>query len=408
MQIKEVFARKILNSKNKETIAVTVKTNKTFEASAPEGSSKGKHEVRAFSVKGIDFSVQVINALQKHIQQLNFETFEDLEKIEELVRRFDKTKDLSIIGGNALYALETAILKAIAFSQGKELWQFLAEKQKIEMPRPLGNCIGGGKHTEQELKTDFQEFLLLPETKNFSDAYFINLQAYKEAKKLLKERDKTWHNTLTYENALAATIDNEQVLELLHEVKDRIKEKFGIKIKLGIDVAANSLWSQGCYRYKNFSKKKKQITLTEKEQQDYIEKIIKKYDLFYVEDPFHEEAFNFFASLTKKTKTLVCGDDLTCTSFERVEKAIKLGAINALIIKPNQCGSLLETKKVIDFARSKEINLVISHRSADTADNALAHFAVGWQIPMIKTGILGKERFAKLHELLRIERQFVR
>ncbi|MEM1535942.1 MAG: enolase C-terminal domain-like protein [Candidatus Pacearchaeota archaeon] len=405
MQIKEVFARKILNSKNEETIAVTVKTEKTFEASAPEGSSKGKHEVRAFSIRGIDFSVRVINALQKPIQQLNFETFEDLVKIEELVRKFDKTKDFSLIGGNALYALETAILKAMAFSQGKELWQFLAGEKKIEMPIPLGNCIGGGKHTEQELKTDFQEFLIMPETKNFSDAYFINLQAYKEAKALLKEKDKTWHNTLTYENALAATLDNEKVLEIMLEVRDKIKEKFNIKLKLGVDIAANSLWQAKYYKYKNFSEKKKQKALTNEEQKRYIEELIKKYNLFYVEDPFHEEAFDYFAALTRTTNCLVCGDDLTCTSLERAEKAIKLKAINAIIIKPNQVASLLETKKVIDLARKHDLIPIISHRSGETSDNALAHFAVGWQIPIIKAGILGKERFAKLHELLRIERK---
>ncbi|MEM4703029.1 MAG: phosphopyruvate hydratase [Candidatus Pacearchaeota archaeon] len=409
MQPQEISARKILNSKGKETISVIVKSQgKIFETSAPEGTSKGKYEVSALSEKGIDFSISLVNALGKKIVQdkLIFCTFDDLEKLESLVKQLDKTNNFSVIGGNSLYALEASLLKAIAASYKQELWQFLLENKKAQIPKPLGNCIGGGKHTEQELRPDFQEFLVMPRTEHFFDSYFINLQTYKETKSLLQKKDKTWQGTLTYENALASTMDNESILDLLQEVKEKIKEKYGIEILIGVDIAADSLWQDSRYRYQNFKKEKPRTKLTEEAQLEYVRSIINKYNLFYVEDPFHDKAFESFSLLLKKTKNcLICGDDLTCTHMELVKKTIDMKAINSLIVKPNQVASLLETKKVIDFAKKNNITLIISHRSGETYDNTIAHLAVGWQIPIIKTGILGKERFAKLHELLRIERQ---
>ncbi len=407
MQLTNLSARKILNSRKEETIAVIAETKtKKVEASAPSGKSKGKHEVRAFSSRGIDFSVSFVNALGKKLVQekVNFETFEDLVKIEEFVRKYDQTEDLNFVGGNSLYATQAAVLKAMALSQGQELWEFLLGNEKVSMPKPLGNCIGGGMHVKQAKKADYQEFLLLPQTKHFFDSYFINMQAYKIAKNLLKERDKEWQGTLTDESALASTLDNESILELLQEVRNKIKDKFDVHLDLGIDMASSSLLRGNLYRYKNYKGKEK--SFTKEEQINYVSDLAKKYSLLYVEDPLHEEDFDGFSRLRKKIpEVLVCGDDLTTTNFERVSRAIKNNSIKALIVKPNQIGSLIETKKVVDLAKKSNITLVISHRSGETMDNTIAHLAVGWKIPIIKTGILGRERLAKLNELLRIERR---
>ena len=411
MHLTNLTARKILNSRKEETIAVSIRAGgKKVEASAPSGMSKGKHEVSAFSSRGIDFSISFINALGKKIidEKINFETFSDIEQIEKFVKKYDQTKNLSFIGGNALYAIEAVVLKVMALSQEQELWKFLLKdkKQKPKLPRPLGNCIGGGLHIKQKTKTDFQEFLFLPKTKHFFDAYFVNTQIYKEAKRLLKARDKGWKETLTDENALATTLDNETVLAILQELRDKTKENFDIEVQLGIDMAASNLRGRTVYRYKNFSQRNKEKTLTKEEQISYITDLTQKNSLYYIEDPLDEEDFAGFSKLRKSIPNiLVCGDDLTCTNLERVKKAIKEKSINALIIKPNQIGSLLETKKVVDLAKKYNITMVISHRSGETMDNTIAHLAVGWQIPIIKTGILGKERLAKLHELLRIEKE---
>lgn len=407
MIVKDVQARTIKNSRREDTIEVSVFSDKgKFVASAPSGKSKGKHEARDFSVNGINFSVNFVTAIGRKIasELLQFEDFSDLEKIEKLVRKIDKTPSWNLIGANALYALEAALLKAIAASYEQELWQFFCEKPKF-IPMPLGNAIGGGRHAKQETKTDFQEFLFLPKTKNFFDAQFINLQAYKIAKQLLIEKDKRYENKLTDENAFATTLSNAETLKIMKSAKEIMHDKFNVNMQMGIDAAASSFFRGDNYYYQNPEKK-----LSKDEQIMSIINLINDYGLDYIEDPFNEEDFASFSVLMKKIsshnmKCLLAADDLTATQFKRVEMAVKEKCINALIVKPNQNGSLLETKRIVDFAKDHDIMPVISHRSGETMDNTIAHLAVGWQSPIIKTGILGRERFAKLNEILRIERK---
>ena len=408
MLLTNVIARKIFNSRKEVTISVIVESeNKRVEASAPGGKSKGRYEVKDFSARGIDFSVSFINSLGKKLvnDKISFEKFEDLEKIETLVKQYDQTKNLEFIGGNALYAIETAVLKMMAISRGREMWSFLLESKKPVIPRPVGNCIGGGMHVNQGKKTDFQEFLLLPKTEHFFDAFFMNSQAYKDAKKLLDEKDLFWQGHLTDENAMASTLSNEEILLMLSQIRENVKKKFEVILDMGVDIAASTFYDGLNYRYKNFSRTIKEKKLTPEEQNSYIVDLARENNLAYIEDPLQDEDFSGFANITRRLKNaLVVGDDLTCTRFDRVQKAIRDKAINALIIKPNQVGSLIETKKVIDLAKKNEIVTIISHRSGETQDNALAHFAIGWRIPFIKTGIIGPERLAKLNEILRIER----
>ncbi|MCS7134514.1 MAG: phosphopyruvate hydratase [Candidatus Pacearchaeota archaeon] len=410
MYVEDFDVRKILNSRKEETIAVRIKTKDgTFETSAPSGKSRGKNEVFPFSSKGVETSLQFARAICFKIvkERISFETFQDLEKIEEIIKRLDNTTRFELVGGNVVYTIEASILKAIAASQKKELWEFLLEENKPKLPFPIGNCIGGGKHTNEKPKPDFQEFLVIP-ILQFNEAYFVNLQAYKEAKRLLLEKDKFFCGKTNDERAFVTSLANEKVLELMLEIKKRISEKFGRNIEIGVDVAATFLYEKK-YNYSTsvFLNKK---NLSEEEQINYICDLVEKYDLFYVEDPLHEEDFDGFSELMKKIKkisrkTLIVADDLVCTNYHRLEKAIKKKSINALILKPNQRGSLLEMKKTLDLAKKNGIVTIISHRSGETYDSTIAHLAVGWQIPFIKAGILGKERFAKLHELLRIERK---
>ena len=410
MIVQDVRARKIQNSRGENTLAVVVETKDgKFEASAPGGVSRGRNEAEPFSVKGVDFSINFVNVLGKKIiiDKIIFNDFSDLAKLEELIRKFDKTKEFSLVGANAVYALEAALLKAIAASYELQLWSLLTEgKKPKKLPTPLGNCIGGGKHAKQEKKTDFQEFLLLPKTKHFFDAYFINLQSYKEAKKEILERDRAWKGSLTDESAIASTLDNEAVLCLLSDVSKKIKDTLNIEVRLGLDVAASSFWNGVNYTYKSLPDSQR---LGREEQLNCILDLIEKYNLAYVEDPLDEKDFDGFARLLRIVKErnlncLIAGDDLVCTQLERLQKAIETKSINAVVIKPNQNGSLLAVKEVIDLARKNDISTIISHRSGETLDNTIAHLAVGWGIPIIKAGILGRERFAKLHELLRIER----
>ena len=402
MLISSIKAEKTFNSRGEETILVIVETKKgKVYSSGPSGISKGSYEAPRFSSKGLDFSIAFINMLGKKLSQnkTTFKYFSDLEKLEKLIKQYDKTNNWSLIGGSALFAFESAILKAIAYDQEKELWEFLNPDAK-KLPLPLGNGIGGGKHSKKDVHPDIQEFLILPKAKYFHDAYFINLQVYKLIKKLVLEKDKTWQGEITDEKAISPNLNTDQIFSILKTVNERVESKFNLSLKLGMDVAATSFYEKGKYNYKNPKK-----SLNTEEQIEYIKDLIEKYSLYYIEDPFHEDDFNSFSRLLKQTHgVLIVGDDLTATKPERLKKAIEKKSINAVIVKPNQNGSLLGTKKFVDLAKENKILTIISHRSGETLDNTIADLAVAWEIPIIKTGILGRERLAKLHRLLKIER----
>ncbi len=399
MEIKSIKALKAYDSRGKETIQViaSLKDANVF-AIAPNGTSKGKKEVRDFSRRGIEYSIELINKIGQEIinSKINLENFDSLALVEQIVRKYDATKDLSILGGNALYALEASLVKAMAKANSLEPWQILGKAPRV-MPLPLGNCIGGGKHIEASLKPEFQEFLITARTTKFFEAYFINIHAYKKAQELLKRIGK--FSGLTIENAVYGPFSNEEAIDLLIEVKENISETFGVKLDIGIDVAASSFFKANTYQYKT-----KPQLLSPSKQLDYIESLIAKHNLFYVEDPFHEDDFENFSRLTSKVKCLVVGDDLTCTNPEIIEKAIKTKAISGVIIKPNQAGSLLTTKRAFDLAKKAGIKCIVSHRSGETVDDFIADIAVGWNADYIKAGIVGKEREAKLKRIVAIEK----
>ena len=408
MIISDVRAEKTFDSRGEPTISVTVESDGVkSSASAPSGKSRSRYEAVPFSSKGIDFSLSFVEVIGRKLAEsrTSFKSFEDIEKIDSMVKQYDKTENRSIIGGNALFALEAAVLKAMAASEKKELWRFLNPKAKT-LPMPLGNCIGGGAHSKKEIKPDFQEFLFLPKSKSFNDAYFMNLQAYKLAKELVKQQDMTWDGELTDEKAICPSLTAEEIFYLMGEVRKRLGEKYKSNTFIGADMAASTFFKDGKYFYKNSRK-----ILNKEEQVGHIKELIGKYGIYYTEDPFYEEDFESFSSLLKETKAkkvLICGDDLTATQPKRLEKAISEKAVNAVIVKPNQNGSLFETKKFLDLAVKNHITPIISHRSGETLDFTISDLAVAWEIPIIKTGILGKERLAKLNRLVKIEREILK
>ncbi len=393
MILKKVKAKKIKNSRGEETIKVIVKSNiGKGEASAPSGASKGKHEAKDF-VGTVSDSVSSLKSC-KELIGLNIKNFNELDKVEEIV---DKKKH----GGNTVVALEYAILKSTG-----TLWKIFNKKTR-RISKPLGNVIGGGAHFKGG-GPDFQEFLVYPfGAKKLDQAIEANNRIHELVRKKLKEVDQSFKNQLTDEGAWAPNLSNTEVLDILKEITKQVSGEFGFKINLGLDVAASSFWDGKHYVYKNFSKEEKNKKLTKKGQIEYISDLIEKYKLHYVEDALHEEDFSGFAELTNKfkNKCLITGDDLTVTNLKRLKKAIKQKSINAAIVKPNQIGSLIETKKFVDELKKNNLYPIISHRSGETLDASISHLAIGLEIPMIKCGIYGKERVAKLKELRKIEAQ---
>ena len=207
---------------------------------------------------------------------------------------------------------------------------------------------------------------------------------YKKLKSLVKAKEKN------DEGAWQTSLSNEQILQILSKFKN---------IKIGLDIAASSFYKNKKYRYKNKS-------LNTKAQISYINNLIKQYSLFYIEDPIEENDFSGFSKIAKSSQHFIVGDDLTATHISRLKKAISQNSINAMIIKPNQNGSLIELKEIFDFCKKHNIKTILSHRSGETIDSALADYAFAFQADFIKTGISTKYRQVKLKRLIEIEKSF--
>ncbi|MBT3323916.1 hypothetical protein HN681_00045 [archaeon] len=376
MRIKTLKAKIIKNSRNENTIQITI--NKKFKASVPSGASTGTHEVKAYK-KTAKYAVDYLNKHHDHWKNKSFDEFYDLETFENLN-----------LGGNPILALQLTTLKAMS---NNKIYKYLNPKSKI-LPTPLGNVIGGGSHTKLK-SSDIQEFLLIPKAKTFKERYLANKHAYKEIKKKLNTKK------LTDEGAFIPNISTTETLDFLNNyLQDKV---LGIKINLGLDIAASEFYKNKTYNYKNFSKSNKTNKLKKQEQINLVNSWISDYNLKYVEDPLEQEDFRGFSKLDQRA--LICGDDLITTNIKRLKSAMQQKSINSIIIKPNQIGSLIKTKEIVDFAHSHNIKTIISHRSGETLDSSISHLAVAWKIPYIKTGIFGKERESKLKELLKIENE---
>jgi enolase len=204
------------------------------------------------------------------------------------------------------------------------------------------------------------------------------------------------------EGAWLANVSSEEAFDIISTACDEVCQQMGFECRFGIDMAASTLWNpkENCYTYTR-EKKRRNV----EEQYQYVTELIDKYNLIYVEDPFHEEDFDDFAKLTKEVgnKVLVCGDDLFTTNRKRLEKGIKAGAANAIIIKVNQVGTVTDAWDTVMMARDARYVRVVSHRSGDTNDTHIAHLAMAFRAPIIKAGIVEGSRIAKIDALIRIE-----
>jgi len=381
MKINGVSAKLILDSRKEKTILVSIKTDVgEFSASAPNGKSTGKHEKKIYK-KNLEGDIKAIKDFSDYFSDEVLEKFEDLRRIEDIVDRH--------VGANTLFALESVILKAIAFEQKKQVWELINNSAK-KFPRLVGNCVGGGAHSDSGRKPDFQEFLLIPKSKSVKESFETNKKAKKEIERILKQVNKKFNGKKNDENAWMTSLNEKEVLDVLTK----------LKIPLGLDVAASSFYKRKNYQYKN-----PLLRRTADEQLGYLSNLIKNFNLFYIEDAFEENDFESFAKLLKKFgSSLIVGDDLIVTNPERFEKAIAMKSINAVIVKPNQIGSLLEVEKVCELAKKNDVKIVFSHRSGETKEDILADLAFGFQADFFKCGIDGVERESKIRRLIDIER----
>jgi enolase len=398
--IEDILSRKVLNGRGKETIEVDVITGLGFgRASAPAGMSRGKAEVNYYPKGGVDQAiVQVEEIIAPELVGLNVD-FQ--EQIDRALHELDKTKVFSVLGGNTAFAISLACAEAAANSYGLFLFQYLGGYQAHQLPYPLSNIISGGSHAKGK-KPDIQEFLVLPYgAESFLDAALANTEIHKRVGDSLINKNKLFSGSISWEGAWVANISNQIALDILSETCEEVSNELGFEIGLGVDIAASSLWdySNKKYVYANESKR-----LDSGEQFEYVKNIIKKYNLIYVEDPFQEEDYASFSHLLRNVNgCLICGDDLYVTNVERLSRGIKMGSTNALIVKVNQVGTLTDAFETVEMAKAAGIVPVVSHRSGETCDSHIAHLAVGFNSPIIKTGVIEGTRIAKINELIRIE-----
>jgi len=401
MFVKSVRPRVILNSRKEWTIEVVLKTYEgTFRCSAPSGKSTGKAEVMAWNKKGVKRSYHLLEKFCRSLKHENFivRRVEDIERLEKLIGDFEKVEGK--MGGNVLYVMEGVFLRAAAADVGKELWEFLNDEVndglKPKMPMPVGNCVGGGLHSKfvRGKRPDFQEFLLVGNEKGYGRAFTKNFRAYEFAGRLLMKEMKRVRIRRNDEGAWNVGFSNEKTLDVLRRVADRYD------LRIGLDVASSGFYGKGRYSYLN-----KDLIRDAVDQADYMIGLVKKYGIFYLEDGMDEDDFSGFAKVLKGVKgCLVTGDDLTTTNLRRVHRAIRGKAMNAMIVKPNQIGSIIEVKKVVRYCKKNGIAMIFSHRSGETMDDILADYCVGFGGEFLKSGIFGKERLVKAKRVMDIEK----
>lgn len=397
--IEDIKARKILDSRGNWTVEIDVFTVTGFgRCAAPSGASTGVHEVVSYPENSVDKALERLEEIV--VPELLGMVAEEQEEIDCLLKELDGTDNFSNIGGNVAVAMSLATAKAAASSYSLPLYRYLGGSFSSSLPYPLGNVIGGGAHAENA--TDIQEFLVMPiGARNVLEAVEVNTEIHRRAKKVLAKMGGTALGKGD-EGAWAPSITDKEAFDVLFDICREVEDALGVKTRLGVDVAASELWDPGkemyVYPCENLER-------TRDEQIDYIIDLIKKYGLYYVEDPLEQEDFDGFAKLNKRTKALICGDDLYVTNPERIKRGIEKGSSKAVLIKPNQIGTLTDTFKAVNLAKNNNMATVISHRSGETADETISHLAVAFGCPVIKTGVIGGERAAKLNELIRIEEE---
>ena len=399
--IEDVRVRKILDSRGNPTVEVDIITWNGFgRAAAPSGASTGYREVVSFPEGGVS---QVITEVEDLISsELIGMAAEDIEDIDEVLKEIDGTDNLSAIGGNTTVAVSMAAAKAAAMSYNLPLYNFLGGNFIKEIPYPLGNMMNGGAHAGPNAP-DIQEFLVVPVgASDITEAVFANVEVHKRLKELISKKDPNFTGGKGDEGGWIPNITNDQALEIQAQACEEVGDELGFIIKPGLDMASSEFWSEeeGKYVYGQDGLKR-----DSGDQVDYVKDLIDTYHMFYVEDPFDEKDFDGFAELTAKvgSRCRICGDDLFVTNAELLAYGIERKAANAIIIKPNQIGTLTDTYETVRLAKENNVMPVVSHRSGETCDETIAHLAIAFGAPMIKTGAVGGERIAKLNELIRIE-----
>ena len=418
MTIKSIKAKEVLDSNNKPTIKVILKTSKgEFQAMVPSGTSTGKYEAHAIVAS------KAVNIVNKIIaRKLIGLDPSNQSKIDNLLIKLDGTKNKSKLGANAILGVSMAICRAGAAKHNLPLYKYLQKlsgNKIIKLPIPMLLLIEGGKHISKnsekntelnsEKNTDIQEFMILPKAKSFKDSLKKGKKVYKELSIIL--RKNKYNTKLGLEGAYTPVLkSNELAIELIEQAI----QKAGFtknEITIAIDSAASEFYKNNLY-YLEVEKTK----LTKKQFLNYYINLVKTHNITSIEDPFDQDDWKSWQSLTKSLnkklnnksnkKINIVGDDLLVTNIIRIKQAIKNKACNTLLLKINQIGTITESLEAYNLAKSAGFDIIVSHRSGETLDSFIADLSVGLNSEFIKIGSPSKpERLAKYNRLLKIEEE---
>jgi enolase len=397
--ITSIRGRICYNSRGQKSIEVDVITDQKYlgRSCAPSGASVGKHEAASFPKNKAEEALSILTSNADRFVGLDAS---DPKTVYDTLRSIDDTANYSKIGGSVAYALSIAAADSAARALNAPMFKLLAKNNSYRFPVPLGNVLGGGAHAGPSTP-DIQEFLVVPVgAKSVQKALEMNFEVHRELRNVIERKDRDFTYGRGDEGAWAPRMNNIQALDAVEKACINCGFKLGKDVAMGVDFATSSLWDPKAkaYVYARTGRK-----LTPARQLEYVTNIIKDYKLIYAEDPVHEEAFDDMAELTKKFKNVyITGDDMLVTNTGRLMEAVKHNACNAAILKVNQAGSLYDALDFADKATQNNIRLITSHRSGESTDAHIAHIAIATGSKMIKTGVLGGERVAKLNELLRL------
>jgi enolase len=403
--IQKIFCRTIYDSRGVETLEVDICTagGGFGRAAAPFGApgSRGEFEAPAYAAGGLTVSMEIL--AREIIPRLIGSDARDLGAVDDLLREIDGTANFERIGGNTSTVVSTAAAKAAADTLNMPLFRLLAgDRLDLHLPLPLGNIVGGGAHSLGPAP-DMQEHLVVAlGCPSLKKALAVNLAVHEEAGRLLEKKDPSFAGGTDDENAWTANLDDLQALEIIAAAAAAVGGREGLEIRMGLDLAADRFWKAEKKKYVYAREGRERTTV---EQIDYLSDLIDRFRLLYVEDGFHSNDYEAFAELNRRCgdRCLICADDIYASNPERTRTGVRKKSAGAMIVKPNQVGTISGAEETARIARNGGLHVIVSHRSGETVDESIAHLAVAWGATMLKTGVKGGERLAKLNELIRIE-----
>ena len=408
-KIKKLVAKEISDSRGNPTVSVwcELESGANGEAAVPSGKSTGTKEALELRDgdmnrhKGLGVLTAVENVNTEISQNVAGKEF-DQEGLDNMLIALDGTGNKSRLGANAILGVSMAFAHAMAMEQGVELYAYFGEisqNNNFKMPQPCFNIINGGQHSRSGI--DLQEFMVVPvDFDSFSEKVEVAKKVIEKLKNILI--NKNYKTDLGDEGGFAPALStNEEALEVIVEAIDHAG--YTGKIKIGIDAAGSSFYSKGKYVFKVGGGREEKTNL---EMVTWYENLADKYPIVFLEDPVAEEDWAGFKVVTERlgSKIKIVGDDLTVTNTKQIKKAIEEQAINAVLIKVNQIGTITETLEAIRLTKSQGWSSIVSHRSGETMDTTIADLAVGFGCEFIKSGAPTRpERICKYDRLVGIE-----